>query len=52
LDRQSIMFALIWFVLCFTGLVGPIANAAHAAGLVLGAAWGFIDAKLKWRPGS
>lgn len=25
-----------WFVICMTGLVGPIANVAHAVGLVLG----------------
>jgi len=47
LDRQSLMFALIWFVLCFTPLVGSIANGAHAAGLIAGAAWAFIDSKRK-----
>ena len=25
-----------WFLLCFTGAVGPIANVAHAAGLAVG----------------
>ena len=45
LDRQSLIFALIWFGLCFTGLLGPIANTAHGVGLVLGMAWAFVDAK-------
>jgi GlpG protein len=45
LDRQSLIWALIWFVACFTGRVGPIANTAHAVGLVTGAAWAFIDSK-------
>jgi GlpG protein len=30
----------LWFVVCFTGLVGPIANTAHAVGLILGVASG------------
>jgi GlpG protein len=45
LDRQSMIWAMIWFAVCFTGLVGPIANAAHTGGLVLGAAWAFVDGK-------
>jgi len=47
LDRQSLIFALIWFVLCFTKLVGPVANYAHGAGLLLGMAWAFVDSKRK-----
>jgi GlpG protein len=45
LDRNSMIFALIWFALCFTGMVGRIANVAHTAGLVLGAVWAFVDSK-------
>lgn len=45
LDRQSLIWAMIWFGLCFTGLVGPIANTAHTSGLLLGAAWAFVDSK-------
>jgi GlpG protein len=47
LDRQSLIFALIWFGLCFTNLVGPIANYAHGGGLLLGMAWAFVDSKRK-----
>lgn len=50
LDRQSLMFALIWLVVCFTGIL-PIANGAHVAGIVIGIVWAFIDSKLNWRPG-
>jgi membrane associated rhomboid family serine protease len=40
-------FMLGWMVLCMTGLVGPIANTAHAVGFVTGiaAAWGQIQWK-------
>jgi len=47
LDRQSLMWALIWFVACFTPYVGPIANWAHGGGLVAGMLWAFIDSKRK-----
>jgi GlpG protein len=47
LDRQSLIFALIWFGACFTGFLGPIANFAHGAGLLLGMAWAFVDSKRK-----
>ncbi|MBI5387230.1 MAG: rhomboid family intramembrane serine protease [Verrucomicrobia bacterium] len=46
LDSNTIMFAIVWFFLCMTGWVGPIANTAHAAGLGVGLAWGFVSAKL------
>jgi len=44
LDRSTITLLLIWFAICFTGLVGNIANTAHTAGLVAGAAWGWLAA--------
>ncbi|MDW8310121.1 MAG: rhomboid family intramembrane serine protease, partial [Verrucomicrobiales bacterium] len=49
LDPQSIQWLLIWLVLCFTGLLGPVANTAHVVGLISGAAWGRFAAWRTWR---
>lgn len=42
LHKTTVIWMIGWFFLCFTGLVGNIANAAHTAGLVIGVAWGFL----------
>ncbi len=47
LDRQSMIYALVWFGLCFTGWLGPIANAAHTVGLLSGALWAWIDSRYR-----
>jgi GlpG protein len=44
LDKQSVTIMLVWLVVCFTGWLGPVANAAHLVGLVVGMAWGGIAA--------
>ena len=49
LDKESVVMAIAWFFLCFTGWVGPIANYAHAAGLLAGMAWGWVSAKIALR---
>ena len=36
LQRQGIITTLVWFAVCFTGIL-PIANTAHAVGLSIGA---------------
>lgn len=43
LHQSTVIMMLVWYVLCWTGLVGPIANWAHTAGLALGVAWGALD---------
>jgi GlpG protein len=40
LHPNTISTMLIWLVLCMTGLLGPIANAAHVVGLVVGIIFG------------
>ncbi len=49
LDPQSFQWLLIWLVLCFTGLLGPVANTAHLVGLIAGAGWGRLAAREAWR---
>jgi len=49
LDRESVVFSVAWFFLCFTGWVGPVANYAHGAGLIVGMAWGWLSAKMAMR---
>lgn len=43
LQRSTVIMMLIWLVICYTGLVGNIANTAHTAGLILGILWGLAD---------
>jgi len=45
LHASTVQMMLIWFVLCLTGLVGNIANTTHGVGLVVGIAWGYLDAR-------
>jgi GlpG protein len=40
LHPNTILMMLIWLVLCMTGHMGNIANAAHFVGLAVGVAFG------------
>lgn len=44
LNQSVMIMMLIWFVLCWTGILGPIANMAHTAGLLVGLLWGWLEA--------
>lgn len=46
LSKEYISISILWFALCWTGLLGPIANWAHAGGLIVGCLWGFIESHL------
>lgn len=45
LNPSVVTMMIVWFFLCLTGLMGPVANAAHAGGLVIGMLWGFLAAQ-------
>jgi membrane associated rhomboid family serine protease len=44
LDPQSVQWLLIWLVICYSKLVGNVANTAHVAGLAIGVVWGGVTA--------
>jgi len=44
LDPQSVTILLVWLVVCYTGVVGPVANTAHLVGLIVGVIWGRASA--------
>ena len=50
LHPQTVGLMLGWLVLCITGLLGPIANAAHVVGLAVGSAigaWPLVARKMR-----
>jgi GlpG protein len=49
LHKETVTLMIIWFFLGLTGLVGHIANTAHAVGAITGIAWGYIAARLAKR---
>ncbi len=42
LHQQTVIMSIVWFFLCFTNLIGHVANGAHAGGLLMGMAWGWL----------
>ena len=46
LNPQTAPYMFIWLIICFTGYAGPIANGAHVAGLVAGAAAGWVNSMM------
>ena len=48
LHPSTVWMMIAWFVLCFTPLLGHIANTTHAVGLGLGMAWGYLSS-LRYR---
>jgi GlpG protein len=49
LHKSTVQSMLVWYVLCFTGLLGHIANTAHTVGLLAGMSWGWLSAKRRTR---
>jgi GlpG protein len=48
LHSSTVIMMLIWFFACLSGLLGQIANTAHAVGLIMGMAWGYLSS-LRYR---
>ncbi len=42
LHPNSVTIMLLWLVLCMSGALGPIGNAAHLVGLIVGVAFGVL----------
>jgi len=42
IPSSTVVLMIAWLFLCMTGALGPIANAAHVAGLLSGMAFGVI----------
>lgn len=49
LDQNTTIMMLIWFIVCWLGLVGNIANMAHTIGLVCGVISGLFYSPQFWR---
>src|SRR3989338_4395916 len=45
INPSIVIMMLVWFVICLTGLMGPVANTVHGAGLATGMAWGYVSSK-------
>ena len=43
LHKTTVYMMIGWFFLCFTGLVGHVANWVHTVGFVIGIAWGYLS---------
>jgi rhomboid protease GlpG len=49
LDTQTVIYLLVWLVVCFTGMMGPVGNTAHLVGLLSGMSMGWISARFRSR---
>lgn len=44
MPKTIVPLMLVWFIVCWIGLIGNVANVSHTAGLIIGVIWGRIDA--------
>ena len=47
MSNQIVLWMVGWFVLCFTGLLGPVANYGHLGGLLAGTGFALLRKLLK-----
>jgi len=51
LNPITLGILLIWFFVCLIGILGPMINVAHLAGLVAGSSWGSLVTLIhRWKP--
>jgi GlpG protein len=48
LHPSTVTMMIIWFFACFTPIIPHVANGAHATGLIIGLAWGYLSS-LRYR---
>jgi GlpG protein len=48
-SKETVIMMILWFFLCLSGLIGNVANTAHAVGLGMGIVWGFASAHIAMR---
>ncbi|MDB6065641.1 MAG: Rhomboid family protein [Pedosphaera sp.] len=48
LHPSTVTMMIVWFFVCLAGVMGPVANMAHAVGLLAGMAWGYLSS-LRYR---
>jgi GlpG protein len=51
MPRETAIIMIVWFFLCLFGAIGPVANGAHAGGLVLGMLIGYAPSFWRWLRG-
>lgn len=49
INKSTVTMMMIWLVICFTGMLGPIANLAHVFGLLIGVGFGYATSVLRLR---
>ena len=47
MSQQTVTIMLVWLFACMTGFLGPVANAAHVTGLLVGVVFG--QASTSWK---
>ncbi len=47
INQSSVIILMMWFLLCWIGFMGDIANLAHTGGLVVGMLAGYIQASVR-----
>ncbi len=52
LHKSVAIQIIVWYLICWTGLVGPIANIAHTVGLLVGLIIGYMGKQSGKLPGS